>query len=260
MYKQKLVFVFGGSEGIGRSLVLKLLSQGAKVVALSRNSDKLNKLTQEALEFSSSLKTQSCDVTNWDQTNATMVGLVKEHGVPDYILQLAGYSKPGYLENLEIKDFRNMMNLNYFGTLHVAKSIAPFWLKKQSGHLLTCSSIAGFIGLFGYTGYCASKYAVLGFSEALRREWKPFGIKVSVLCPPNTNTPGLAEENKYKPHEVLATEEKIAVLSPEVVAEQTLKQLVKNPFLIIPSFDGKMARLLGALSPRIMDFFVRRTL
>jgi 3-dehydrosphinganine reductase len=131
-------------------------------------------------------------------------------------------------------------------------------IKDQKGHIVNTSSMAGFIGLFGYTGYCASKYAVVGFSEALRRELKPYGIRVSVLCPPNTRTPGLEEENKFKPAAVLKTEEKAKPVDPDFVAKGLLKALPKNEFMIVPTFDGKLAYTLSRHAPSILNQFVKR--
>jgi 3-dehydrosphinganine reductase len=133
-------------------------------------------------------------------------------------------------------------------------------MKEKKGIILNTSSMAGFLGLFGYTAYCASKFAVVGFSEALRRELKPFGIQVSVLCPPNTKTPGLEKENKVKPKEILATEEKAKVVTAEEVSTATLKDLKKKKDMIIPTADGSLAYLLNRLSPKIIDQFIKRKL
>lgn len=118
--------------------------------------------------------------------------------------------------------------------------------------------MCGFLGLFGYTGYCASKFAVVGFSEALRREMKPHHIQVSVLCPPNTKTPGLESENKIKPKEVLETEEKAKVVGPDEVSKVTLRDFAKDKFMIVPTFDGSLAYYLNRFSPKIIDQFVKR--
>ena len=114
------------------------------------------------------------------------------------------------------------------------------------------------MGLFGYTGYCASKYAVVGFSEALRREVRPFGLKVCLLCPPNTDTPGLARENLTKPPEVLAQEENVKTVSPEFVAKKLLQALPRGKNLVIPTFDGWLAYYLSRYAPFILEQFIKR--
>ncbi|MGE3973090.1 MAG: SDR family oxidoreductase [Bdellovibrionales bacterium] len=262
-YKNKICYVFGGSEGIGASLCEQLLVSGATVISLSRSSEKLETFREQIEQrygenIEQKLKVYPIDVSDFFEVKESVEELVSLYGVPDYAFQCAGFARPGFLHEQDIQVFQSMMDTNYFGTVHIAKSLAPYWLEEKKGHFIACSSIAGFLGLFGYTGYCASKFAVIGFCEALKREWESSGIRISVICPPNTKTPGLTEENKFKPAEVLKTEEKVKCVEPEFVADYALKALEKNPFLIIPTFDGKMANYLNRFAPAILNRFVRR--
>jgi 3-dehydrosphinganine reductase len=261
-YQNKLAFITGGSEGIGRSIALQLVSLGADVVITSRSIEKCEKAFQELQKQKKNpaqrIAYSSFDLTDVSATQKNLEELITQFGVPDFLINCAGYARPGYLEELDLTHIKGMMEINYFGTVHAVQTILPYFIKKKSGTIVNTSSITGFIGLFGYTGYCASKYAVIGFSEALRREVAPYGIKVSVLCPPNTQTPGLLEENKSKPAEVLATEEKIKVLTPDEVAQAFLKKLPKNHFLITTTFDGTLSLWLSRWAPWIIDLFVRR--
>jgi 3-dehydrosphinganine reductase len=121
--------------------------------------------------------------------------------------------------------------------------------------------MAGYLGLFGYAGYCASKYAVIGFSQALRHELKPYGICVSVLCPPSTRTPGFEEENRLKPPEVLRMEEKAGTVEAQDVARALLRALPGRPFLIHPSLESRLIfRASRFLPQRVLDFLMRRPL
>jgi 3-dehydrosphinganine reductase len=255
-YQNRLAFVFGASEGIGASVTSDLLKRGAEVVAFSRSEKKLSAL--KAANASAKLHVVTLDVTDFSAVERTVGRAIETHGTPFFVMNFAGSARPGFIDQLDGQEVRKMMDLNFFGTFNVIKALSKTFLQKREGHIVTCSSMAGFIGLFGYTGYCASKFAVIGFSEALRREWAPFGIKVSVLCPPNTKTPGLEEENKYKPAEVLATEEKAKTLEPAEVAKSLLDSLPSGTFQIVPTFDGKMANYLNRVSPRIIDMFVKR--
>ncbi len=256
------MIITGGSEGIGRSLALDLTKLGADVTILSRSLQKLESTNQEmeALRVSESQKLNyvTCDVTQLETVRKVFDQLISDYKVPDILMNVAGYAHTGYIHEQDITHFDDMMNLNLFGLVHTCKTIAPYFIKEKKGLILNTSSMAGFLGLFGYTAYCSSKFAVMGFSEALYRELKPFGISVSVLCPPNTKTPGLEKENQNKPEEVLKTEEKAKVVTPEEVSAKTLKLLKKRKRIIIPTFDGKLAYYLNRLSPCIIDLFVRR--
>lgn len=240
--------VVGGSQGIGKALAAELLARGARVTILARDEARLSEVAAE-LKCASRV----VDVTSWSSVEAAL-----GDGEGDLVLNCAGLALPGYLHELSVEDIDRMTAVNYSGTVHVCKAALPGMLARRRGHLVNVSSLAGFLGLFGYTGYCGSKYAVIGFSEALRREVAGQGVRVSVLCPPNTRTPGLEAENLRKPAEVLATEEKAQTLEPEVVARYTLDRLARNPFRIIPNLDGRLALGLSRFLPFVLDQILKR--
>jgi len=124
------------------------------------------------------------------------------------------------------------------------------------------ASIAGLIGIFGYTDYSAAKFGLVGFSEALRCELKAYDIAVSVLCPPDTDTPGLLAENETKPEETRAIAAGAKIMSPDAVAEALIRGMARRSFLIIPGVEGRLGvlakRLFPGLVERIIDRTVRR--
>ncbi|WP_396048011.1 SDR family NAD(P)-dependent oxidoreductase [Aeromicrobium sp. UC242_57] len=113
--------------------------------------------------------------------------------------------------------------------------------------------------MFGYTVYSATKFGVIGFSEALRREVEPYGVRVLVLCPPNTLTPGFATENLYKPAEVLAAEEKASTMTADEVADDLLRALRRRRgFLVVPGRGNRFAAFAIRHLPRGVDREPRR--
>lgn len=258
----KLAFVVGGSEGIGRAVATALAARGIDVAILARSPAKLATAVS-ALEAARTAPAQlilsrSLDVRDPHATVAVIDDLVASVGTPDLVVNCAGFARPGYLADLDVAYLEAMMATNYGGTMHICSAIVPHLIRAGRGTIVNTSSMAGLFGVFGYTGYCASKFAVRGFSEALRRELRPYGIRVSVLCPPNTRTPGFDEENRHKPPEVLAAEERVATVEPEFVAEQLLRRLPSDPFLIIPARDGRIAYALGRFAPALVDRALRR--
>ena len=121
------------------------------------------------------------------------------------------------------------------------------------------ASLAGLIGVFGYTDYSASKFALVGFSEALRSELKAYNITVSVLCPPDTDTPGLAIENRTKPEETRAIAAAAKVMSPDAVADALIRGMARRTFLIIPGVDGRLSVLAKRLFPGVVERIMDRT-
>lgn len=261
-YKHRRVLIVGGSEGIGLATAKHLVSAGSHVIICSRSESKLKKAVQELIGLkrftSQSVESRCVDATRFDQVSSVFSEVVCGVGVPDLVINCAGYARPGYLADLDVDDFQGMMNANYLSCVHVAKAILPYLVTNGGGHIVNTSSLAGQIGLFGYTGYCASKFAVIGFSKALRQELKPYNIDVSVLCPTNTLTPGFEQENMYKPAEVLQTEGKAKTMTADEVGLALLRGVKQKKFLIHPSLDGSFAHYLNRLFPAIVDYIVRR--
>jgi 3-dehydrosphinganine reductase len=179
----------------------------------------------------------STDLTDWEQTQQAIAALTADDHPPDILINAAGSALPGYCEDLPIEVFRNMMDTDFFGTLHPIKAILPAMMERCSGHIVNFSSMAGFLGVFGYTAYCAAKFAVCGFSEALRQEMKPYGIHVSVVYPPNTDTPGFHLENQYKPLETRRVEGTAKALTADKVAQAVVLGIERRQASILPSFD-----------------------
>jgi 3-dehydrosphinganine reductase len=248
-FKGRSAWVVGGSQGIGLALAQALAKQGCDLTLMARNHERLQSVAQLL-----GAQALSLDVADAAQVEKELAG----RPAPFFLFNCAGLALPGYLHELTYAEIEQMNRVNYLGTAYVCKAVLPGMLDQGQGHILNVSSLGGVMGLFGYTAYCASKFAVMGFSEALEREVKHSGIRVSTLCPPNTRTPGLEQENRRKPAEVLATEEKVQVLEAAEVAGYTLAQLPRAPRVIIPSFDGRLAYQLSRWAPGVLNWFLRR--
>jgi 3-dehydrosphinganine reductase len=137
----------------------------------------------------------------------------------------------------------------------------PGMVKRKSGHIVNISSIAGFLGFFGYTAYSGSKYAVRGLTDILRAEMKPLGVRVSIVYPPDTQTPQLEFDNATKPFETKAITDSGSILSPEEVAQSIFNGILKNKYIILPGFEGKLlywaSGWLGTGVYPIMDMLIR---
>lgn len=263
----KLAFITGGSSGIGLELGRQLTAAGADVLLLARDRTKLERalaaVERERAAQVQKLEIAVVDVTDFEQVTGVVDRLQARSGSPDLVINNAGAAHPGYVEALDVDIFRWMMEVNYFGTVHMTKAVLPGLLEKGSGHILNVSSIAGFLGVYGYTAYGASKFAVRGFSDALRAEMRPKGIKVSILYPPDTETPQLHYENRFKPPETKALAGSASVMSAEQVAKTALRGVRRGRYVIIPGWEGKLlywlAGAAGTLAYPIMDWMLTRT-
>jgi 3-dehydrosphinganine reductase len=262
-WQEKVTLITGGSSGIGLAIARLLAVRGARVWILARQEEQL----QSALDSIPCGSDQFCgiisaDVSDWEQVTAAVAQVEQEVGLPDLVVNSAGVVHPGYFQDLDLDVFRWMMEINYYGTLYVCKAVVPKMIARGSGHIVNISSMGGLVGAFGYTAYGASKFAVTGFTDALRSELKPLGIKVSIVFPPDTDTPQLAYENQFKPPETKAISGNAGIKSAEEVAQEIVRQMERGRYTIMPGFESKfwywLSRFLGTYKHNVIDWMVAR--
>ena len=135
------------------------------------------------------------------------------------LIHCAGFSAPGRAHQVPEADVRRMTEVNYLGSVMVTQALLPDMMASRNGAIIFTSSLAGLAGVYGLAAYCGSKFAVRGYAEALGMEVAPYGIRVSVNCPPDTDTPGFEEENKTKPEETKLISEGAGLFQPNIVAK-----------------------------------------
>jgi 3-dehydrosphinganine reductase len=262
----QIALVTGGSSGIGLALSRKLAEQGARLVLVARDEQRLEQALNSLMPHENgshiAISTDICDV---DQVNRMAAQVLEEVGTPDLLVNNAGAAHPGYVQELDLEIYHWLMDVNYYGALYVTKAFVPAMMARQSGHIVNVVSTAGFAGVFSYTAYSASKFALRGFSESLRAEMKPYCITVSIVYPSDTDTPQLAYENQYKPIELV---EMTAAINfepypPEVVAERILQGIQKKKQVIITDGGNKalyaLVHYLNLAYP-VQDFLLNRAL
>ncbi len=247
-FQGRLAFVPGGSSGIGLALAQLLAEQGANVWLMARRTEQLE-TAQKSLAVADGQKhgILAGDVSDWKQVQSAVERVKQEAGVPDLLINSAGVTHPGYVQEIPLEIFHEMMDIDYFGTLYTVKAVLPAMLERGNGYIVNICSGAGYIGLFGYSAYGASKYAVRGFTDVLRAEIKPLGVHVSIVFPPDTDTPQLAFENQFKPFETREITGTAGVLSAKKVAEEILSGVLHRRYVIVPGLENKVAFRLNGL-------------
>jgi short-subunit dehydrogenase len=264
-FSDKNVYITGGSSGIGLSIAKLFSTLGANIIIFARNKKRMERAIEEIRELkkdkNQNFSFMTLDVRKNGEVNATMERAVIKFGKPDILINSAGIVSPDYFEKISYSSFDDTIKTNLYGTRNVIASLLST-MKEDGGYIINVSSLAGLITLFGYTTYCASKFAIIGFSECLRSELKRFGITVSVLCPPDTNTPMLQAETRIRPAEARAIASSAKVMNPDDVARSLIKGISKGRFVIIPNTEGKfiwlVKRLFPSLVEYIMDIQIRR--
>jgi 3-dehydrosphinganine reductase len=257
------VYVVGGSLGIGLAVAQRVAALGADVTIFARRREPLERAAETVRAAcrrpSQSVTWQQLDVADHDHVAAMMTALVAERGAPDVLINCAGRAFPRRFEDITYAQFAATMLVNLHGCWNTIQALLPHMKARRRGYIVNTASIAGLIGVFGYTDYCASKFALVGFSEALRGELKPHGVTVSVLCPPDTDTPGFEIENLTKPEETHAIAATAKILSPAAVADALLRGMARHTFLIIPGVDGRVSVLAKRLVPGLVHWVMDRT-
>jgi 3-dehydrosphinganine reductase len=248
-YKGKKVFITGGSSGIGKAAAILLTSWGAHVCIGARDPAKLAKALEEiraqAKSSDQKILSVSIDVSDRKQTFTTAESIVQQLDGIDILINSAGITFPGYISELPDAVWDSMMNVDYFGTVNMVRAFLPHFKRQKHGHIANVSSVVGYMGVFGYAAYAPAKFAVVGFSECLRQELIPYNIGVSVIYPPDTDTPQWHEENKIKPQETRVLSGNIKVMAPEKVANCLLKGISRGAFSIVPGAMNKFTYFMN---------------
>ena len=264
----KMVYITGGSSGIGLETAKLLSSLGSDIVLLARNSEKLEaarQITEKAKNNADQrIMTLSVDVGDHHDVEGKMQRAVNEFGAPDILINSAGINKyVDHFENISNEMFTEVMNVNVTGVRNVTHALLPS-MKKKKGHVVILSSAAALFGMFGYTAYATSKAALMGFAESLRYELKLLGMPVTVIFPPEVDTPMNLDEVKTLPKEGRAMKNMGGFLMPDHVAKVIVKAIARKKYFVIPGFSTGLFYFFhrisnGFLSRIVSDFVVKMT-
>jgi 3-dehydrosphinganine reductase len=252
-FSGKTVVVTGGSSGIGLATAHAFARRGARVAIIARDQQRLTAAVQavKAQSNGGTVIAIQADVADRDAAFAAIDRVQAELGTPDVLVNCAGIFVPGNFETMDDELFRRHMDVDVLGPIWVTKAVVPNMIQRGSGHIINVASGAGFIGIFGYTAYSTAKFAVMGFSEVLRQEMKPLGVKVSVVCPPDVNTPGLVHERSLRPPECEKICSSVKAIQPEKVAADIVKAAESGRYLVIVGTTSKLYFRLKGLLPEL---------
>ncbi|XP_050397299.1 3-ketodihydrosphingosine reductase [Patella vulgata] len=252
------VLVTGGSSGIGKALAINVAKRGANITLLARNKSKLQEAKVEVEKHflnkdSQSVICISVDISkDYEAVEKAVQQAEDKFGPVALLVNCAGTSMTGVFEEIPPSEFKRMLDINYLGSVYVTRAVVPSMKKQQQGRIVFVSSQAGQLGLFGYTAYSASKFALRGLAEALQMELKPYHIRVTLAFPPDTDTPGYAEEQKSKPKETHLISEVAGLFSPHEVAKSIIEDSTHGKFFSYMGLDGYMLSCLTCgMSPVI---------
>ena len=252
-------YITGGSSGIGFAFAAELLRSATPVVLIARNPERLERARDSLSKVANAglIHGEVGDVSDYISLKGAFDRAAGRAGPPRLLLHTAGIAEPDYFEALTQERYRRQLEINLTGSWNALQlGVAAMRSHKERPcHILTVSSLAGIIPVFGYTAYGATKFGVCGLSLALRQELYREGIYVSVLAPGDMDTPGLLAESATKPPETRALAGN-KPLDPGGVARYALKKLYQRKQVIVPSLKNRLElfvyRVAPGLGERIM--------
>jgi 3-dehydrosphinganine reductase len=253
--------ISGGSSGIGLALARLLAAEGWNLTLLARDAEKLRRAGAMLEKDGIRVHAVSADVRDAPAVTGAVDGAVAALGPPDLVVASAGIVIPGLFASLPPQAFGETMAVNYHGALHLVRAVLPAMRAQGRGHIVLISSGAGLIGLYGYSAYAPSKFALRGLAEVLRGELKPEGIGLSVVYPPDTDTPQLAEEIRVRPEITGKLAGGARIHSADEVAAAILKGVRQGRFAIAPGWEmGLLNRLHSLIGPLLQRFSFDRVI
>ena len=253
--KGKVVIVTGASSGIGEATAREFGREGAKVVLAARRVDKLQSLAMDINSMGNGAETfvVQADLSKLEDIQLLVAQTLEKFGRIDVLVNNAGFGRLDWLENLDpIKDIQAQIDVNVMGVIQTTRQVLPVMINQRAGSIINMCSMAGLIGTPTYTIYAASKHAVHGFSEALRREVKPWGIDVSLIYPGGVVT----EFNQHAgiKRKTNASTPKFMLLTAEQVGSAVVK-LVRHPrrMWIIP-WLWSVTAFMNKFIPGFVDY------
>jgi short-subunit dehydrogenase len=252
-FKEKVVIVTGASSGIGEAIAWEFARNGSRVVLAARSEDKLKQITGEINDNGWEAVFFKTDVSNEMDCRNLIEKTVEKYGTIDILVNNAGLSMRASFLDVELSVLHRLMDVNFWGTVYCTKYALPF-LIKQKGSLVGVSSVAGFHGLPGRTGYSSSKFAMHGFLETIRIENLKTGLHVMIIAPGFTATEirkNALTSNGAKQGESPLNEQKL--MTPDYVAKWVLKGIRKKKRNKLLTWDGRITALFQRIVPTLVD-------
>jgi NAD(P)-dependent dehydrogenase (short-subunit alcohol dehydrogenase family) len=238
----RVVWVTGGSTGIGAEICKQLAAAGVVVAASARNSDALKALGH-------GIHAYPLDVSNEKQVADTFAAIEKAHGSIDLIIAGAGTYAPASATDFQTQMFRRMYEVNYLGVINVLAAALPIFRARRSGHLSWIASVAGYRGLPKAAAYGPTKAALINLAESLKPELDRDGVKISVINPGFVRTPMTAQNDFEMPF----------LMEPADAARATIAGLVKNKFEVAYPTPFVAILKIARLLPYRLFFWISRT-
>ena len=261
-FRDKVAIVTGAASGIGRALSQELARRGASVILADVNPSPVEEAAETITKAGHKAEHFVLDVSDYDAVEKMVAATVARYGRLDYLFNNAGIVVGGEVRDCSIDDFRNVINVNLFGVVNGVAAAYPLMVKQGYGHIINTASLEGLIPFPATVSYVASKYGVVGLSNALRIEGTDLGVKVSVVCPGYIKTPIFQTSKMIKidREEMLKSLPERFGITSEACAQIILRGVQRNKAIIVVTGFAKVLWALQRISPAVIRRMMRRDL
>lgn len=244
--------ISGGSSGIGLALAHRLGEAGWDLTILARDRARLAQARAALAVYGRAVEVHSADVADAAAVAEAVDISVHHLGPPGLVVACAGMVIPGDLETQPADAFRRSMEVNYLGSLHLTRAALPA-MRARGGRIVLVASGAALVGLYGYSSYAPSKFAVRGLAEALRSELSAGRVGVSVVYPPDTDTPGFREERRARPEIMNRLAGAGGLMTADQVAQAIMRGIARRRFAITPGLPMTALAWLHSLAVPMLN-------
>jgi short-subunit dehydrogenase len=252
-FADQVVLITGASTGIGRCLAIDFAKRGAIAIGCARSRERLEETLHEIRGHSPQSKMIPCDVGDSAQVQRLVGNVLDSFGRIDILINNAGVGMRERFAETSVEAIEIIMRTNYFGMIYCTHAVLPSMITAGAGHIVNISSVAGMMGMPHLSGYCASKFAMNGFSECLYYELKPLGIHVSLICPGPVRTGfsrGFAYSRPKSPE--------FLILEPGAVSRLVIGAIEQKKFQVVMPWSLALIARAARAAPDIFRAIARR--
>ena len=259
IFSGKVAIVTGAGSGIGKGLAEELARRGAHIVISDISQERIQSVAAEIVQSGGKATASALDVSKYEAVKKIIDDTVAAHGRIDYIFNNAGIAVGGPAKDFSIDDWRKVIDINLYGVVHGASVAFPIMVKQGFGHIINTASIEGLVPMPGTSSYVASKYGVVGLSNALRIEGADLGVRVSVVCPAYIKTAIFndAKMIKVDREKLMKSMPDWAGITPEECAKVILRGVERNRAFIVVTAIAKILWRLHRMSPGLVMWLMK---